>query len=286
MKFSLTLFCVFFMSLAFGQILRPDAPAGGEPTRGSNYSDRTSIGGGSYSDQSNDLNLPRRRGHWPSSGSNYSDNAKDQETTATGIALDAPWKKRLNAFALKNVVHAAWGYSHSERNFHVAKAIAQDEGVYVDEDILFAVSFLHDLGGLKAYEKPGVDHGVRSAQLAGPLLRSFGFPEGKINSVKEAIVGHVYDRPGPSSELAWAFRDADLLDFLGPMGITRLLAANHELSKEGSIKVSIEIAKNFMNSLPNKLYFPTSKRIGASKNSMAKRFLDNLKKESLGGLAY
>ncbi len=212
MKFSLALVCALFTSMVFGQILRPDMPTGGEPTRGSNYSDRTSIGAGSTFGQ--DEGLSRAGNRWPSSGSNYSDNSKEKERTATGIALDAPWKKKLNAFALENVVHASWGYSHSERNFHLAKEIAQREGVYVDEDILFAASFLHDLGGLKEYERSGVGHGVRSAQLAGPLLRSIGFPENKINWVKEVIIGHVYDRPGPSSELAWAFRDADLLDFL------------------------------------------------------------------------
>ncbi len=70
------------------------------------------------------------------------------------------------------------------------------------------------------------------------------------------------------------------------MGISRLLAANHELSEEGNIKVSIEIAQRYMASLPKKLYFSISKQIGASKNSMAKRFFKSLKKESLGGLAY
>lgn len=54
-------------------------------------------------------------------------------TTPTGIPLDKPWKVALQEFAVKNVVHASWGYSHSERNYHNTKWISDTEGLYAGQ---------------------------------------------------------------------------------------------------------------------------------------------------------
>ena len=58
----------------------------------------------------------------------FSTHAWSTPTTPTGILLDTPWKLSLQEFAKKNVVHASWGYSHSERNYHNTKWISQIEG--------------------------------------------------------------------------------------------------------------------------------------------------------------
>ncbi len=50
--------------------------------------------------------------------------------------------------------------------------------------MLFAAAFLHDIGGFAPYEDPNVDHGLRSAQVAEPLLKSWGFPMAKFPQVK------------------------------------------------------------------------------------------------------
>lgn len=211
-----------------------------------------------------------------------------EDKTPTGIALDTSWKKKLNTFALENIVHPAWGYTHSERNYHNTIKIAEAEGVLVDEDVLFAAAFLHDLGGLPKFEIPNVDHGVRSAELAEKLLKSFGFPEEKIGHVKEVIIGHVYHQPKPSSDLARAFRDADIVDFLGSLGIARLLAATNELGSTGvgSIYQSLEIAKKLRDQLPKQLSFEVSQTISQKRIKEGNQILKLLEKESLGGLAY
>lgn len=207
-------------------------------------------------------------------------------STPTGIVLDSEWKLKLNAYALKNVTHPSWGYSHSERNYHNAKLIASNSQIDLDEDVLLASAFLHDLGGLEGFEMEGVDHGIRSAELAIPLLKSWGFPQEKLPEVSEVIIGHVYYGNAPKSDIALAFRDADMLDFVGPMGVARLLAAVQDLGKPASIKTSIQSINQMQDKLPSKFAFPFTKDEGSRRIRETKLFLKSLEKYSFQEKAY
>lgn len=171
----------------------------------------------------------------------------------SGIALDRPWKLAVHEFAVQKVRHPSWGLAHSERNYHQSLALAAAEGRAVDTDALLAAAYLHDLGGLAGYEAAGVDHAVRSAELAEPLLREWGFPMDKWPLVREIILGHTYYGPAPQAFEALCFRDADLLDFLGAIGVARLAAATPELGQEPTLATPFEVAAKFAADLPPKL---------------------------------
>lgn len=207
-------------------------------------------------------------------------------TTPTGILLDAAWKVSLQEFAVKYVVHPSWGYSHSERNYHNTKMIAQAEHLTIDDDVLFASAFLHDVGGMPAFEKKGVDHGVRSAEVGIPLLAKWGFPKEKLPLVKEVIIGHIYYGPKPTSELARAFRDADMLDFLGVMGAARLIAATAELGASPAILNSVNAYQGMLKKLPAEFSFSASQKEGKKRVNEGLDFLKKLKTYSFDGKAY
>lgn len=197
--------------------------------------------------------------------------------TPTGIVLDKEWKVKLNDFAIKHVVHQSWGYPHAERNFHNTLKLAHAENIEVDEDILMAAAFLHDLGGLPPYELEGVDHGVRSAEIGIPLLISWGFPESKTDLVREIIIGHVYYGPQPAHPIARLFRDADILDFLGAIGVSRILAANLELGSKPAIENSIKTLQKLIAKLPQELSSKSAKAEGKKRIREMSRFLKTLK---------
>lgn len=272
-------------TLSLAQIMRDTPPSGGSPTRGSNYSDRNTVGQPSSPSTSP---RPASRQPSPGRGCNFSCisevSSDESEVTTTGIALDKVWKKKLYEFSKKNVIHSAWGMTHSERNFHLTKDILNHQNLTFDEDVLFAASFLHDLGGLEKFKKEGVDHGVQSAFLAEGLLRSFGFPENKIESVKEVVKGHVYSKEKPKSDLALAFRDADMLDFLGVNGVARMLSATSEWG--GNIHQVVDIIQKLKNQIATQFTFEWSQSIAQKKIKEQDYFLEILKKESLNGLAY
>ena len=64
-------------------------------------------------------------------------------------------------------------------------------------------------------------HQLQSAEKAEAVLHEVGFKPGKIELVKEAILNHIPEG-NPSFKEAKMLHDADILDSLGMVGITRL----------------------------------------------------------------
>lgn len=208
------------------------------------------------------------------------------KTTATGILIDTSWKNAIYDFSLKNVRHPSWGITHSERNYQVTKLLAEKEKVDIDLDVLFAASFLHDLGGLKGYEVEGVDHAVRSAQLAEKLLSESGFPMEKWAAVKEIILGHTYYTAIPKDKTAQLFRDADVLDFLGTIGVARILAITQEEgTSDSTLNPTVGILKQFVGSMGTKCISETCKELARPRVAELKQFLKRLDVESFAGKA-
>ena len=202
-------------------------------------------------------------------------------TTPTGIPLDADWKRKVYSFAQKNVVHPAWGLAHSERNYQVAKSLAQKEGIQIDEDVLLAASFLHDLGGIGSFAKPGVDHAERSVEIIEPLLTAWGFPMGKWPQVKAMILGHVYYGAKPDSPAVMVFRDADILDFLGSVGVARIMAVTLEDGfSDGTLKPTVGTLKGFAGTLAEKCSLSACRDMAAPRVKEMQEFLSSLNQET------
>ncbi len=200
--------------------------------------------------------------------------------TLTGISLDAPWKVKLYGFAREELLHPAWGWTHSERNYRLAMEIAAKERITIDTDVLFAASFTHDIGAIGEFQKDGVDHAVRSVELAEPMLRQAGFPAEKLPAVREAILGHMHDKqPGSRSE-AIVLHDADTLDFLGTVGVARRLAVTGAaLDYTGGIAR----IREFADKLPGRLVTKTAKDMALPRVAEMRDFLDQLKTETADG---
>lgn len=206
--------------------------------------------------------------------------------TPTGIPLDQEWKKQLYEFAQKNVVHPAWGLAHGERNYNVTKVIALKEGFSVDEDVLFVAAFLHDIGGIPPFAKKGVDHAVRSVEVIEPLISKWGFPMEKWASAKEMILAHVYNKPAQGSLPSQAFRDADILDFLGAVGAARILAVTLEPGfANGTLAPTVGTLKEFGVSMAEKCALQACRELAKPRVEELKKFLADLDGETFQGAA-
>lgn len=206
--------------------------------------------------------------------------------TATGIAVDTEWKQQVFTYAKANVKHPSWGIAHSERDYQVSLKLAEKEGFVIDGDVLFAASFLHDLGGIAPHDSPDVDHAVKSVELIEPLLTKWGFPMQKFAQVKEMILGHTYYGPKPESQQAQAFRDSDILDFLGAIGVARILAITQEPGRtDGTLTPTVNILKSFTKALPDKCSLQACKVMAEPRKKELDQFLLNLDTQSFGGTA-
>jgi uncharacterized protein len=148
--------------------------------------------------------------------------ARSQEP-APSPAAGGDWRAAVRQFAAEHLKHPAWGYSHCVRDYALARALAAEDHVAIDDDVLFAAAYLHDVAALPPYEKPHTDHADEGAQLVGSLLSGTGFPMAKIDSVRSAIRTHMSDRK-PVGPEALYLHDADALDWLGAIGVARIFA--------------------------------------------------------------
>src|SRR4029077_20859900 len=144
--------------------------------------------------------------------------------TKTGIPLDAPWKATIYKLATTSFKHPAWGWQHSERNYDLALQLAKGDRMTVDDDVLFAAAFLHDMAAFPPYAKTGVEHGERAAQTSEAVLRRAGFPMQKFGAVQAAERGHMYYSNPGSLPASIVLHDADSLDFLGAIGAARMIS--------------------------------------------------------------
>jgi HD superfamily phosphodiesterase len=142
------------------------------------------------------------------------------EAAKPAIEHGADWRTAVQTFVKANMKHPAWGYSHSERDYVLAKELAAADGVTLDDDVLFAASYLHDVAAFAPF-RTSADHQDVAADLVPSLLEGTGFPMAKIEAVRGAIRTHMYARD-PKGPEAIYLHDADALDWLGAIGIARI----------------------------------------------------------------
>lgn len=206
-----------------------------------------------------------------------------RQATPTGIPLNNAWKLQVYEFAKTNVKHPSWGLSHSERDYQVTLVLAQKEGIVIDRDVLFAAAFLHDVGGIPPFDQPGVDHAVRSVQVIEPLLSKWGFPMEKWTQVQEMVLGHTYYGPKPSSPQALAFRDADVLDFLGDIGVARILAVTQEPDRaDGTLGPVVGTLQSFAKKMAKTCSLKSCIEVARPRQQELEQFLIHLNAESFG----
>jgi len=141
-----------------------------------------------------------------------------------GNVQEAPaWREKVRAFAAEHFKNPAWGYSHCERDYELARALAATDQVRLDDDVLYAAAFLHDMAAFPPWAEEKVDHADKAASVIGSVLESMGFPMKKLPAVQGAIRTHMYQRD-PLGPEALYLHDADALDWLGAIGAARILA--------------------------------------------------------------
>lgn len=122
---------------------------------------------------------------------------------------------------LTRVEGDAWKLSHVRRVLQLIGLIGA--GMVYDETAVTIATYLHDWGAYPRFQQPGVEHALRSRQVAETLiLPRMVLPDTAVAIILETIEYHDYRdfRPVQSTE-ALLLREADFLDFLGIIGLVR-----------------------------------------------------------------
>jgi len=189
------------------------------------------------------------------------------------------YRDRIERFA-EGFAHPSWGVSHCKRVYEVASTLAREEGLVVDDDVLHAVAYLHDAGAFDAWKVDGCDQAECSARAAEAVLPELDFPAAKTPIVAEVIRGHSFEfAPGPRPE-ARVFHDADILDFMGSVGVTRLLSIVGIEDWTPDVQTAVGVIAQFADELPPKLVLPAAEQLAATRGAEMRLYLYGLRQET------
>lgn len=201
--------------------------------------------------------------------------------TASGIPLNAAWKVTIYNFARANLKHQVWGVEHSERDYHVSIELAKQEHMPIDEDVIFATAFLHDMDAFPAYSVD-LPHGAGSAKEAEPMLRDAGFPMQKFAAVSDAMIGHMYYAKPAKRPEAIVMHDADTLEFIGAISIATTFGNLGDAKNLAAARAALEKRRV---TIPSKLITQTAHTIALRRIEEMDAYLDALDRETLGRTA-
>jgi uncharacterized protein len=202
--------------------------------------------------------------------------------SVTGIPLDSPWKVKIYAFARAHFHHPAWGWQHSERDYRLAMQFAQTDRIAADPDVLFAAAMMHDMAAFPPWATPEVEsgkleHGNAAATDCVPILRNAGFPMTKIAAVQAAEIGHMFYSKATQPE-AILLHDADSVDFLGDIGIARMLSLVGE--RKASMTPTLATLRGFARRIPPALITRAAKAAAVPRVREMNAFFDRIAAES------
>jgi hypothetical protein len=202
--------------------------------------------------------------------------------TATAPPIAPPtqdWRVTVREFAAKHFKNPAWGYSHCQRDYALAQELAAADHVALDDDVLYAAAYLHDIAAFAPWEDTKVDHSDVGARVVDTILKGTGFPMAKIDGVRGAIRTHMYYRD-PAGPEALYLHDADALDWLGAIGAARIIAlVDPNGGKPDGAKAVAMLVDN-LNKVPTRVLSPAGRARVPERKAELEKFLADLRRET------
>ena len=114
-----------------------------------------------------------------------------------------------------------WAVSHAERLLRLVEQIAVD--LPYDQEVMELAAYMHDWGAFPAYIQKDVEHAIRSRQVVeAEILPQLDLTFEQKEILLETIELHDYrDQRLTKSNEALLLREADMLEFLGMIGMAR-----------------------------------------------------------------
>jgi HD superfamily phosphodiesterase len=191
----------------------------------------------------------------------------------------ADWHTTVREFAAKHFKHPAWGYSHCMRDYALARELAAADHVTVDDDVLFAAAYLHDMAAFPPWEKEKLDHSDVAADIVDTVLKGTGFPMAKVDAVRAAIRTHMFYRD-PAAPEALYLHDADALDWLGAVGVARIMSLVDPNGGEPDGPKAAAMLEDNLTRVPQRVLSPAGRAQVAPRKAELEEFLRELRRET------
>jgi hypothetical protein len=203
-------------------------------------------------------------------------------SAAIAAAVPAPtqdWRVTVREFAAQHFKNPAWGYSHCMRDYALARDLAAADQVMLDDDVLFAAAYLHDIAAFAPWEDTKADHSDVGARVVDTILKGTGFPMAKIDAVRGAIRAHMYYRD-PVGPEALYLHDADALDWLGAIGVARIMALVDPNGGKPDAAKAVGMLVDNLNKVPARVLSPAGRARVPDRKAELEKFLADLRRET------
>ncbi len=194
-------------------------------------------------------------------------------------AAPADWRTTVRNLAQEHFKQPAWGYSHCIRDYHLAQNLAAADHVNLDDDVLYAAAYLHDIAAFEPWANEKIDHSDVGADAVEAILKGTGFPMSKLEAVRGAIRTHMFYRD-PKGPEALYLHDADALDWLGAIGVARIFGlVDPKGGSPDGPKAAAMLVEN-LQKVPSRVLSPAGRGRVPALEAELKTYLDNLKRET------
>jgi len=170
-----------------------------------------------------------------------------------------------------------WGFAHATRVLKLIEIIGV--GLEYDKEALSYAVYLHDWGAFPKYAQPGMDHALRSRQVAETEV----LPATCLSTAAQAVVAEAIElhdfrdkRPHTSIE-SLLLREADWLDMLGVIGVARVFAWG-----PNNLQTCYDRSLARITGIQGRLTIPKAQELAEQRIARMKQMLQLLEEESFG----
>ncbi|MGA2821809.1 MAG: HD domain-containing protein [Anaerolineales bacterium] len=150
-----------------------------------------------------------------------------------------------------------WGINHTRRLLQLIARIGKDQ--QYNPEVVWVAAHLHDWGGYPKWLQAGVDHALRSRQVAEEYLAGKGYAPELLTPTLECIEYDHGSDPHRRME-ALLLSDADALDFLGVVGVLRDVSKN-----PGDLRRAYDAVRSRKEKLRRSICLESSKAMAAQR---------------------
>ena len=158
-----------------------------------------------------------------------------------------------------------WAIQHANRILKMIDVLG--EGLTLDREAVWVAAHLHDWGGYAHWTRPGIEHQVRSREVAGEFLAGQMCEPQRLSRVLE-ILEHHHGGPAERSSESIVFTDADALDLLGSVGVARIFAMHHR-----DLRAGWQAVQRWRDTSLAAIHTPKGRQLAAERAEETNRFL-------------
>ncbi|MBN1452309.1 MAG: HD domain-containing protein [Anaerolineales bacterium] len=170
-----------------------------------------------------------------------------------------------------------WAVAHAKRLIELIEQISVDSPY--DSHIMELAAYMHDWGAFPSYAQKDVEHAVRSRQIVeAEILPRLDLTTEQKAVLLETIELHDYrDMRTTKSNEALLLREADMLEFLGAIGLAREFARGPK-----NVETCYKRVLSRRDGICGRFTIPRAQEIAQTRFERMNAFLKELEEESLG----